>query len=127
MAPAIPAGALAVVQPVDPTRIGPGTTIVFVDPIDPSHLVAHRVVRVVPGTPVRFETKGDANLTADPLHVPITSVRGIVGWEIRGLGTVVTALQGPPAVILLVVLPLAILFVTEVRGFRKRTTASPAG
>jgi len=120
-------GALAVVQPPDPTRIGPGTVIVFVDPLDRARLVAHRVVRVLPGTPLRFETRGDANLAADPLPVPVASVRGVVAWAIPGLGSVVIAFRGAPAVILLVVMPLGILVVTELDAIRRRLAASSVG
>jgi signal peptidase len=127
MAPAIPAGSLAVVQPIDPPRISPGTTIVFVDPLDESHLVAHRVVRVLPGTPLRYQTKGDANLTEDPLPIPVTSVRGIVAWVVPGLGSIVSIVQGAPAVLLLVILPLAVLLVTEVLDHRRRPVVSAAG
>ena len=127
MAPAIPAGALAVVQPADPTRIGPGSTIVFLDQLDRTRLVAHRVVRALPGTPLRYETRGDANPVADPLPVPIASVRGVVGWTVPGLGSVVTALRGAPAVLLLVVLPLVVLVATEVDGLRRRRATAAAG
>jgi signal peptidase len=120
MAPSMPQGSLAIVQPADPGRIVPGTTIVFDDPLARGRQVAHRVVRVVPGAPVRYETQGDANLRADPLPIPIASVSGVVGWNVPGLGTVVAALAGPPAVLLLVVLPLGLLLVTEMAVHRRR-------
>lgn len=126
MTPAITAGALAVVQPADPTRIGPGTTIVFADPQAPSRLVAHRVVRIVSAAPLRFETKGDANLAADPVSIPISSVTGTVGWTIPGLGSVVTAIRGIPMVLILVVLPLVILVLTETLDVRRRRRETAA-
>ena len=127
MAPAMPAGALAVVQPPEPTRIGPGSLIVFTDPQDRSRLVAHRVVRVLPGVPIRFETRGDANRTADPFPVSMADIQGIVGWNVPGLGSFVTTLSGGPAVVLLVALPLLILAVTEVDGYRRRRMTPTAG
>lgn len=120
MAPAIPAGALAVVQPADPTRIGPGTTIVFADPLDPSRSVAHRVVRIASAAPLRFDTKGDANLDADPVPIPIESVTGVIGWTVPNIGSFVSAIRGGPTVLILVVLPLGILAVTEVHDYRRR-------
>jgi signal peptidase len=120
MAPAMTVGSLAVVQPADPTRIGPGSIIVFVDGADPSRLVAHRVIRQLPGTPVTWETKGDANRASDSRPVPVASVRGVVGWSIPWLGTLVTTVRGVPAFLLLVALPLGILVVTELASWRRR-------
>jgi signal peptidase I len=125
MEPALPRGSLAVVQPAEPSRIVPGVTIVFADRFDPTRLIAHRVVRALPGDPPRWETKGDANRTVDAAPVPIGEVRGIVGWAVPGLGFVVTTLRGAPAVILLVGLPLALLAVTEISD-RRRRTGGPA-
>lgn len=127
MAPAIPTGALAVVQPADPARIVPGTMVVFVDRLDASRLVAHRVLRTLPGTPVRYETQGDANRTSDPLPVPVTAIRGVIAWTIPGLGTLVTAIRGWPAILLLVALPLAILVITEAHGSWRRRLRAATG
>jgi signal peptidase len=127
MAPAMPAGSLAIVQPVDPTRIGPGQLIVFSDPQDRARLVAHRIVRVLPGEPVRYETRGDANTASDPFPVPVTDIRGIVGWSVPGLGGFIGTVSGAPAVALLVVLPLAILVVTELDAYRRRRLPTAAG
>ena len=120
MAPAMPVGALAVIQPADAGRILPGATIVFVDPLDGSRLVAHRVVRQLPGNPPRWETQGDANAEPDPTPVHAAAVRGVVGWVVPGLGAFVTTIRGAPAVILLVILPLVVLVATEVSERRKR-------
>jgi signal peptidase len=109
MAPRYPAGSLAVVVPVDPAEVQPGMTIVFEDPVYRDRLVAHRVVRKLPGDVVAWETKGDANGEIDPLPVHAAGIRGRVGWTIPGLGTAITALRGEPAVLLLVVLPLTLL------------------
>jgi signal peptidase len=120
MAPAVPEGALAVVQPADPTRIGPGAIVTFADPFDPSRLVAHRIVRQLPGNPPHWQTKGDANREADPIPIQASAVQGVVAWSIPGLGSLVGVLRGAPAVVLLVGLPLGLLLVTEVRDRRQR-------
>lgn len=125
MAPRYPAGSLAVVVPVDPTEVAPGMTIVFEDPLAPPRLVAHRVVRSVPGDTLAWETKGDANGDVDPLPVRPPALRGRVAWTIPGLGTAVTTLRGGPAVLLLVVLPLTVLAVTEIADRRRRTRGLP--
>lgn len=125
MAPRYPAGSLAVVLPIDPAEVQPGSTIVFADPLDPSRLVAHRALQRLPGDPPSWRTRGDANPSEDALPVPARSIQGRVAWSIPGLGAVVTATRGAPAVLLLVVTPLTILVVTELRGRRRggRATA----
>lgn len=122
MAPAYPAGALAVVQPIDAAEISPGMAIVFADPNNGARLIAHRVVKQLATDPPAFQTKGDANGTPDPLPVAAASVRGKVAWGIPGLGGLVTSLHGAPAVVLLVGLPITILVVTEVRDRRRKAT-----
>lgn len=102
-------------------------TIVFTDPQDPSRLIAHRAVKPLAGDPPTWQTKGDANAEVDSLPVHASMVRGRVAWSIPGLGSVVTAVRGGPAVVLLVGLPLALLAITELLDIRrKRTTPSPA-
>ena len=119
MAPVYPMGSLAVVQPIDAAAVGPGMTIVFVDPFDPGRLVAHRAIKPLPGDPPPWQTKGDANTEPDAAPIQAGAIRGRVAWAIPGLGSVVSALRGAPAVVLLVVLPLALLVMTELRDRRR--------
>ena len=125
MAPALPVGSLAVVQPADPSRIVPGATIVFLDPQDRTRLVAHRVVEVVGDASPRYRTRGDANPADDPYPVPVSNVQGIVAWTIPALGTAIGTVRGGPAVLLLVGLPLGLLLVTELAGLRRRIGPAP--
>jgi hypothetical protein len=54
-------------------------------------------------------------------------IRGRVAWSIPGLGSVVTAVRGGPAVVILVGVPLTVLVVTELFDLRrKRRSPSPA-
>lgn len=126
MEPRYPAGSLAVVQPIDLADVEPGMTIVFTDPLQPDRLVAHRVVRELPGETLAWETKGDANAEADPLPIHAAALRGRISWVIPGLGSVVTALRGPQGVLLLVGLPLIILAVTELNARRRSRQHSEA-
>lgn len=120
MEPRFPVGSLAVVQPIDAAEVEPGMTIVFTDPVDGSRLIAHRAVKQLPGDPPAWQTKGDANVDIDPLPVHASTVRGRVAWSIAGLGSVVTAVRGGPAVVLLVGVPLSLLVVTEAVDLRRR-------
>jgi signal peptidase I len=119
MAPLYPAGSLAVVQPVDVGDVEPGMVIVFADPRGGDALIAHRVVLELASSPA-FRTKGDANAGPDPFPVAAVAIRGKIAWAIPGLGSLVTTVRGLPAILLLVVLPLVILVVTEVRDRRRR-------
>jgi signal peptidase len=127
MEPRYPMGSLAVVAPIDAAEVEPGMTIVFTDPLDPSRLIAHRAVKQLPGDPPAWQTKGDANAEVDILPVHAGTVRGRIAWSIAGLGTLVTAVRGGPAVALLVGVPLALLVATELLDLRRRRgTPSPA-
>ncbi len=123
MAPRYPAGSLAVVEPIDASDMEPGITIVFEDPTHRNRLVAHRVLRLMPGSAPAWETQGDANAEPDAFPVQARDIQGRVRWAIPALGALVTAVRGPQAVALLVGLPLLILLVSEVRDWRRRALA----
>jgi signal peptidase len=125
MAPAYPAGSLAIIEPVDPAQVRPGMTVVFEDPLVRGRLVAHRIVKRLPGssTPA-WATKGDANAENDPAPVHAAAIQGRVRWTIPGLGRAVSALDGEWAAALLVGLPLTILLFNEVSAFARRRRAA---
>jgi signal peptidase I len=120
MAPRYPVDSLAIVEPLDPADVRPGTTVVFEDPLVRGRLVAHRVVKRLPGRSPAWMTKGDANAEADPAPVHAAAIQGRVRWAIPGLGRLVSALHGGWAVALLVGLPLAVLGLTELTALRRR-------
>lgn len=126
MAPNYPSGSLAVVEPIDPTVVKPGMVVVFEDPQSRGRLVAHRIVKRLPGRSPVWETKGDANVASDPLPVTAAAIRGRARWAVPGLGDVVSAFTGWLGLALLVGLPLTILAVTELRELsgRPRRTVS---
>jgi signal peptidase len=88
MRPGIPAGAVLVETPVSGHDLRVGQVVTYAIPVDDHSVVTHRVVRIVSGGdhPL-FETKGDANDTADPWQVQLT---GADVWRVRrvvpGLG-----------------------------------------
>lgn len=94
--------------------------IAFQDPADAGRLVTHRVVGIAPGSELAFTTKGDANVTADPVPVPARLVRGRALWHVTYLGTVMDWLQWPRSFLLLVVIPSAALLLLEVRARHPR-------
>ena len=88
MSPAMPAGALAVMEPVDPAQIKAGDIIAFNPPWEPDVTVSHRVIEVVDGETLGFRTKGDANEDPDPWQLPAASVVGRLRFNIPHLGYV---------------------------------------
>ena len=87
MEPAIRAGALALMLPVDPEKVKVGDIITFDPPWDPDVTVSHRVIgRYYEGGELYFDTKGDATEESDPYYVPATSVQGKVIFDIPYLG-----------------------------------------
>ena len=87
MAPAMPVGALALMEPIDPAEIKVGDIIAFNPPRDPDVTVSHRVVEVLSdGASLEFRTKGDANEDPDLFSVPAANVLGRVNFNIPYMG-----------------------------------------
>lgn len=86
MAPAMPVGALAVMERVDPAKIKVGDIIAFRPRWDPDVTVSHRVVEVRANGDLYFLTKGDATEEYDPFLIPPERVQGKVIFNIPYLG-----------------------------------------
>lgn len=87
MAPEMPVGALAVVEPVDPADLETGDIVAFNPPWDdPDVIVSHRVIEVLDGETLGFRTKGDANEDPDFDIVPAANILGGVRLIIPNLG-----------------------------------------
>jgi signal peptidase I len=127
MAPNYPQGSLAVVEPVDAALVKAGMVVVFEDPLVRGRLVAHRVVKRLPGDTPRWVTKGDANDANDPVPISASAIQGRARWAVPGAGRVVSAATGWTSVLVLVGLPLALLLATELRPRSRRPATRPAG
>lgn len=87
MEPAMPVGALALMEPIDPSGIKVGDIIAFNPVYDPDTIVSHRVVEVLgDGASIEFRTKGDANEDPDVLSVPAANVLARVNFNIPYMG-----------------------------------------
>ena len=90
MEPAMRAGALAVMLPIDAEDVKVGDIIAFDPPWDPNPdvTVSHRVIGVDHDRDgeILFDTKGDATEESDPYYVPAQSVHGKVVFNIPYLG-----------------------------------------
>lgn len=96
MAPAMPAGALAVVRPVDATQARVGDVLTYQPGSDDPMLVTHRVTAITRNGrgEVSLTLKGDANNAPDERPVHPDQVRGsvvysvpYVGWATNRLST----------------------------------------
>lgn len=88
MSPAIPAGSVVVVRPVDPATLSVGDVISYAttDPVTgQSELVTHRVIAVSANG--LLTTQGDANQTPDDRQVTPAQVRGEAWFSIPYLGS----------------------------------------
>jgi len=86
MEPAMRAGALAVMLPVNAEDVNVGDIIAFDPPWDPDVIVSHRVIAVRYDEQILFDTKGDAAEDSDPYWVPARNVHGKVLFSIPYLG-----------------------------------------
>lgn len=122
MEPTIPVHSLVVVQEVDPTELQEGDIITFraTNGALEGALNTHRITAVdtSSGSPV-FHTKGDANAVEDADTVAAVNVVGRVVWVSAGLGVIVSLLTNPLLFFPLIVIPLAVLLVLEIRKMVK--------
>ena len=89
MEPAMPMGALAWMEPVDPAEIKVGDIIAFDPTWDESDvLLSHRVIEVVKEPTLGFRTKGDANEDPDWDVAPADSVVARVAFNMPDMGYV---------------------------------------
>jgi signal peptidase len=121
MEPAMRAGALAVMLPVDARDVRVGDIIVFHPPWDsnPDVRVSHRVIGVYGNEHLFFDTKGDALEASDPEYVPAASVHGKVLFSIPYLGYAANFALGYVrtwmGLVTLVCIPLVILIISAIR------------
>ncbi|NHN61160.1 MULTISPECIES: signal peptidase I [Halorussus] len=118
MSPAIHAGDVVVVNDVSPANVEEGDVVTYQPPsghqLADVNRVTHRVVGVTSRDGERhFRTKGDANEEADAALVPASNVEGRVMFHIPFVGRVVSFAQSSLGLLLLVIVPGALLVVSE--------------
>ncbi len=106
MAPALPAGALIVLAPIDSSEVGVGNVIAFEQPGKPGRIVTHRVVRIESSSTGRvLVTRGDANNAEDAWRIPAEGRGWRVRFHVPQVGRLTSMLQTPVASLALVVAP----------------------
>ena len=119
MQPTFAAGDVVIVDSVPMESIDEGDVITFEPPSGHQQAgaerITHRVVSVVDTSDgLYFRTKGDANEEADRALVPAENVIGRVLFPIPKLGYVSQFAGTDTGIILLVIVPAALLIISEV-------------
>ena len=116
MAPALPAGSVAVVQPVAASNVEVGDIIAHRSISEQGPLVTHRVISVInqEGSLV-FQTRGDYNEEPDTNRVASTRLVGKVGLHIPFVGYIFHFIRQPLGYGLLVGLPVLIIYAVILR------------
>lgn len=98
MRPAIPLGAAIITARTDGDAIGVGEIVTI--RADNGVVYTHRVTEVDASEPdVWLRTKGDANMSPDPVPVPVGSVVGVVDMTIPLAGYLIVMLATPAGIL----------------------------
>lgn len=110
MSPTIPTGSIVFYRPVQAARVRIGDVIVFSEPGKPNTKVTHRVYSIGDGPNGKyFVTKGDANGSPDPWHVPAAGTGWRAVWHVPVAGYVLFDIQSTYGRLLLLLIPAALL------------------
>jgi signal peptidase len=129
MEPAIGAGDIVVVRSTDAASIEVGDVITYTGGTlasGDSGRITHRVVEVrQTDAGRRFVTKGDANENRDPEPVAPSQVVGTVWFSVPYAGYLVAFASSDLGIFALVVVPGALLVVTELRSLYRDALVEP--
>lgn len=116
MSPALPAGSVAIVQPVADSEIEVGDVIAYRSTGEHSPMVTHRVTEVLgQDGSLSFQTGGDRNEEPDRNPVASSSIVGKVRFHIPLLGFLLNFVGQPIGYGLLVGLPAMVIITWEIR------------
>jgi signal peptidase len=130
MAPAIPNGALVVVQPVSARDLRVGDVITYRRPERPDAPVTHRIIGLrfpeeTPGSGPIVRTKGDANNAPDPNPMQLEGMVWRVAFGVPLLGSLMQFVAMPLGRVLFLLVPAAALgMVAAVALWRRMRTVS---
>ena len=127
MSPALPAGSIAIVQPMVSSKIDTADIIAYHAPGGRSTIVTHRVVEVInEGEYLSFQTAGDGNDNSDKNPVPSENVVGKVIFHIPYVGFVFNFVRQPIGYCLLIGLPALVIISIEMRRIMSRISSLKA-
>lgn len=135
MQPALPLGALALLEGGVPGELRIGDVVTF--RTGNGTLVTHRIVQLVDldATPY-IRTKGDANADPDPVLTARSAIVGRVAWTLPGAGYVARLLATPAGVLAMFLMAVTLVFfgllLDELaqrcrHGIRQRARRRPMG
>ena len=113
MAPAVPAGSLIVVQPVDTAHLATDDIILFQNPQKNRLPTLHRIVAIDHSNETLITTRGDANRVNDPGAVTAAMIQGKLSLHIPLLGKVIQFAQTRRGLVFLVFLPAILIILLE--------------
>lgn len=122
MEPEIPTGSLIWVKSCEPSEVAEGDVISFYsrDVSIAGQINTHRVVAIeFDGAEYQFETKGDANLNADSYAVYGSDIIGKVVHVSKAFGMLAALVGSRVGLLLIVVVPLAIIFLINLKEVKK--------
>ena len=100
MEPELMVGDMIVTRPVVPSEVAVGDIIMFHAPTGTAvSIISHRVIGIQTNSPLSFQTKGDANASADPFVTPGRDVIGQFSSRIPHLGYTVIFLKTLPGLL----------------------------
>ena len=115
MEPQLKVGGVVVTRHVAAEEIQVGDIITFYPPAS-EQLTSHRVIAVDDGSPLHFQTKGDANENTDPFVVPAENVVGKVCLHLPYFGYAAQFVKTPLGVLLTLCLPGLVIIAMETRN-----------
>jgi signal peptidase I len=115
MEPALRVGSIVLSQKIDTAELKPGDIITFNSVKEQGGTITHRIKSIskVQGATF-FTVKGDANKSADVDPVKVADIQGKVLFTIPLLGYVSVWMKTPIGFIVLVILPAAIIIISEI-------------
>ena len=113
MEPELKIGSVVITRSIPQDEIMKGDIITFISPTD-HELTSHRVSTKIDGSPLYFETKGDANEESDSYLVPASAVEGKVVFSLPYIGYVTRFIKTPIGFILMMGLPGLIIIIVEI-------------
>lgn len=117
MEPSLPVGSMVIVKRVEPSEVRVGDVITFFssDPALHGGINTHRVVDIDDsGMDVLFMTKGDANMVSDEYGALGANLIGVVIYDSELLGSVVRLASNPLIFFPILVIPLAVILISNV-------------
>lgn len=119
MEPSIKTGSIVLTQPVSPSSLRVGDVVAFTSPSNSRDVILHRITGIKSTDPLRFETKGDNNDTADPWDLMDVGVLGRQILSIPYLGHITAFIRTPLGFALLIIVPAVLFIISQVLNIRK--------